>query len=90
VSRLVEQERETHERKANDAACVRQTLPLGGLGGRGHPVQQCCNTAKENAPALDSDPGSGVIIVTQEREDPCRNETTASSPRARPSSRRAR
>ena len=91
VSRLIEQDRRAHECKANDAACVRQTLPRGNPGRRGgFPILCNHNTNVRGVPPLDSDPMSGVIIATTEREDPCRNETTAPTPRQRPSSRRAR
>jgi hypothetical protein len=65
-------------------------LPLGDPGHPDHCGVVSCTATIEATPALDSRSEGGVFIVTTEREGPCRNETTTPTPRARPSSRRAR
>jgi hypothetical protein len=89
VSRLMGQERQTEERKANNAARVKGTVPLASPRGGDVSYIDGGSTSERRAPGLDSGGLGGIIAVTT-GEIACPNEATAQTPRPPRSSRRAR
>jgi hypothetical protein len=89
VSRLMGQERQTDERKANNAACVKGTAPHASPRGGDMAYIDGEQRQKGAAPELDSGGRVGIIGVTNGKIA-CPNEATAQTPRPPRSSRRAR
>jgi len=90
VARLVEQGRESWDRKGKDAATVRPTVPRGDRMDGRSVSEAGSELLSATEPALDNRRKSGIIYMIFRSEIACRSETTERTRRPRPSSKRER